>query len=211
MLQRDRPETPFSKLLEAFLRGHARVRAAVFIDEVGECIDYASQLTPYDAQVLGAQLAGTTGTILQAFRQPDAGALTSWSCATDSHVLFVHRVTEQHCLVLLVAPPPLTAEVLRDLPALALALRLEGELEPAPWELLGEPVDVETRSSPQWDHAPRAYIDGRGERHEVEVLGGFYELSRGALPRDALCYRVRVRGSELTLVYSAREDRWYRR
>jgi len=181
----------------------------VFVDEVGECIDYATRLDPFEAQVAGAQLAGTTADVVGSCE--DVGPAISWRCVGDRRELLVQRVTPDHCLVVVVVPPGASARVVRAMAPLARALREEAGLEAPPWELhAGDPVAVETRDARGWPYAPSAYTEAGAARTAVEVIGRYVEAPP---PQgdEAVCFRVRSEARELTLVHVPRENRWVKR
>jgi len=206
-LPRDRPETPFSRLLEALLEAHAEVVAAVFVDQEGECVDYAARVDPFEAQLLGAHLARATIDLLSV-TTGDPGEPVWWRLRGAQRELLVRRVTPEHCLAVAASGPCASARLVRALPGLARRLLLEASLDPPPWEPPpGTPVIVETRAARGWPYAPAAYVERDGRRHPVEVIGRFeapLEDGTGHL----IGFRVRDQASELTLVHVPREDRW---
>lgn len=210
-LKRDRPETPFSRLLAQLLVAHDEVLAAIFVDEVGECIDYASRLEPFEAQVIGAQLARTSADVVAAVPRREAGAALLFRCIADRRELLVQRVTEEHCLVVVVEPPPARGAIVRRMARIAHALLAEAGLPAPAWEPhAGDPVQVETRSARGWPYAPSAYTEAGAPRTVVEVIGRYVERPRrhGV---ETVCFRVRSEARELTLVHVPKENRWVKR
>jgi hypothetical protein len=209
-LKRDRPESLFAVILRGFLQVHPAVLAAVFVDRDGECVDYASSLEPFDAQVIGAQLADVTRDLVGRVPGWGAGALVLWLLEAGSREFVVRRVSEEHSVVAALQRGGVNARLLRSMGALAEALRREGALAAAGWEPWGERFAVELRrSAGGWGYAPSA-IGGASGLLPVEVLGRWVE--RGSISaQEIVCFRVRCGPEELTLVYDRTLDRWHRR
>jgi predicted regulator of Ras-like GTPase activity (Roadblock/LC7/MglB family) len=209
-LKRDRPESTFAVILRDFIEVHPVVHAAVFVDRDGECIDYATSLEPFDAQVIGAQLAQVTLDLVRRVPRWGAGALVLWVLEAGSREFVVRRVSDEHVVVAALARSGVNARLLRSMGALAEALRREGELRAAGWEPWGERFVVELRrSAGGWGYAPSA-IGQASARQPVEVLGRWVE--RGSISaQEIVCFRVRCGPEELTLVYDRALDCWSRR
>jgi hypothetical protein len=209
-LQRDRPETPFSKLLGEFLRAHDRVLCAVFVDAEGECVDYASRVDPYEAMVFGATLLEPTARMVKAYASAAAGQPVLWVLSAERLDAVVRRVSDEHMFAVWLEPGALSARLLRAMAPLAEFLRREAGLPAPDWDPEGEPLEVETREAKGWGYAPRSmWVEGRTVR-DLEVLGRWTE--RGTLTvQEAICFRVRAEGQELTLVHEPALKRWYRR
>jgi hypothetical protein len=207
---RDRPETPFSRILEDFMRAHAAVRAAVFLDAEGECVDYASRAEPFEALVFGATLLNPTKALLAAAGPLAAGELVLWVLETERLDGVVRRVSDEHLLALWLERDGFSARLMRATSSLAELLRREAGIGAPAWEPEGESVEVELREAAGWGYAPRR-VHGPGEpAGEVEVLGRWTE--RGAISaQEAVCFRVRVAGRECTLVHEPALQRWHRR
>lgn len=209
-LKRDRPESTFAVILRGFVEVHPTVHAAVFVDRDGECVDYATSLEPFDAQVIGAQLAQVTLDLVCRVPRWGAGALVLWVLEAGTREFVVRRVSDEHAVVAALARGSVSARLLRSMGALAEALRREGELAAASWEPWGERFAVELRrSAGAWGYAPSA-IGRAGARRPVEVLGRWVE--RGTISaQEIVCFRVRCGEEELTLVYDRSLDCWTRR
>jgi hypothetical protein len=209
-LKRDRPESTFAVILRGFIEVHPALHAIVFVDRDGECVDYATSLEPFDAQLIGAQLAQVTLELVRSVPRWGAGALVLWVLEAGEREFVVRRVSEEHAVVAALARGGVNARLLRSMSALAEALRREGALAAAGWEPWGERFAVELRrSAGGWGYAPSA-IDQAGGRQPVEVLGRWVE--RGAISaQEIVCFRVRCGPEELTLVYDRSLDCWTRR
>jgi predicted regulator of Ras-like GTPase activity (Roadblock/LC7/MglB family) len=209
-LQRGRPESRFGRILANLLDAHDAIESATFVADDGECIDYASRIDPFEAEVRGAQMLAVTGEIAARAARVGAGALLLWNVEAERRDFVIRRVTEEHWLVLALKAPGVTAQLLRALGAVADALRREaGFAEPA-WDARGEPLGVTVRPSLGFGFAPDAIRLDEGPPSAVEVLGRW--LERGLLSsEEVVCFRVRCEGRELTLAYDRQRGAWYRR
>lgn len=206
---RDRPESQFGRILAGFMEVHADVLSAAFVDADGECIDYASRIEPYDAQVIGAQLSAL-GAEMGARLGRDAGEVILWVLEGTEREFVVRRVTDEHAVALALSPQGTRPVLLRAMSALAEALRREAGLAVPPWDPWGEPFDVAVRPSSGWGYAPHMMAVGQGPRQLVEVLGRWTE--HGSISAEEIvCFRVRCHDQELTLAHDRSLDRWYRR
>jgi hypothetical protein len=209
-LRRDRPESSFAAILRSFLEVHPSVLATVFVDRDGECIDYATSLDPYDAQVIGAQLAHLTFELARRIPGWAAGALVLWILEADARAFVVRRVSEEHSVVAALERGGVNARLLRSMGALAEALRREAALVAAAWDPWGDGFVVELRrSAGGWGYAPSA-IGVEGSKQPVEVLGRWVEPG-SISTQEIVCFRVRCGSEELTLAYDRSLDRWLRR
>ena len=209
-LRRDRPESRFGYILGGLLEAHRQVDSAAFVDGEGECIDYASRLEPYEAELAGAQLLVVTAELVRRMAGMNAGALILWTVEAGQRDFVVRRVTDEHCVVLALISHGLTAHLLRSMSALADALRKEGGLEVPSWDARGEVYQVHVRPSLGFGYAPQAVSLGEEAPTPVEVLGRWTE--RGSIStQEIICFRVRCQGRELTLTHDRSLDRWHRR
>jgi hypothetical protein len=209
-LARDRPESPFARILAGFVQVHSGVLSATFVDAEGECIDYASRIEPYEAQLIGAQLSALSAELATRLGALHSGPLVLWVLEAARREFVVRRVTDEHLVVIALAPQGLSARLLRATTALAEALRREGGLSLPAWDPGGEAFEVQIRPSPGWGYAPCALQIGGAESRALEVLGRWTE--RGSISaEDVVCFRVRAADHELTLAHDRSLDRWYRR
>jgi hypothetical protein len=208
--RRDRPATPFARILSAFLQAQPGVVGAVFLDMEGECIDYASSRDPYDVMVFGATLVQPTLQLLHSDKRLRAGAPILWVLEAEHLDALVRRVSDEHLLALWLQPNSISARVLHALGPLAELLRQEAGLAAPAWDPEGEPLEVETRAATGWGYAPHTMRSRDQTACELEVLGRWAE--RGSVStQEAVCFRVRCAGHELTLVHERALNRWYRR
>jgi hypothetical protein len=210
-LQRNRPESPFAHILAGLLDTHRQVDSAAFVDRLGECIDYASRVDPFEAEVAGAQMQNVTSELVERMAKvASGGALVLWTVEAAHRDFVVRRVTEEHCVVLALIANGVTARLLRSLGALADALRREAQLDVPAWDVRGELYQVNVRPSVGFGYAPEAVRLGDGAPTPVEVLGRWTE--RGFISgEEVICFRVRCQGRELTLTHDRYLDRWHRR
>lgn len=208
--RRNRPESRFGHILALLLTDHPQVETATFVDGQGECIDYASRIDPFEAEVAGAQLQDASAGLRASLEKVSDGALVMWTVEAARRDFVVRRVTEEHCVVVALTAHGVTAHLLRSLPALAEALRREGDLDAPPWDVRGEVYQVNVRPSQGFGYAPEAVALDDGEPTPVEVLGRWTE--RGFISaEEVVCFRVRCQGRELTLTHDRYSDRWHRR
>ena len=228
-LIRDRPETAFSRILGTFLRSHGGVRAAVFLDLEGECVDYATSVDPYDAMVLSATLLNPTKTLIERCAATPRGNLVQWILEADRMDAVIRRVSEDLFLTLWLEAGALTARLLIGIDPLVDLLRRESGLVPAGTD--GGDLQVETRPAKGWGYAPRSVRGASVPSTDVEVLGRWTEPGT-FVGQEAVCFRVRTadlgvgrtRGPgveaggpareqdrEWTLVHDPGLRRWYRR
>jgi hypothetical protein len=209
-LRRDRPATPFSEILSAFLRAHPSVVGAVFVDNEGECIDYATIRDPYEALIFGASLVPASSQLLQSAARLGSGAPILWLLEAERFDAVVRRVSDEHLAVLWLEADSISAKVLQALAPLAEMLRREAGFAAPAWDPEREPLRVETRPAAGWGYAPWTVRFPDQPARELEVLGRWSEHgSISAL--ESVCFLVRCGGEELTLVHERALNRWYRR
>ena len=208
-LRRSRPESRFGQILAGLLSAHPQVESAAFVDAYGECIDYASRLDPFEAEVAGAQLLTLQSELAERLGRLGAGALVLWTIEAEQRDFIVRRVTEDHCAVIALSAAGLSAHLLRSMAALAEALRREGGLDAPHWDAGSGPFQVLVRPSAGFGYAPDALVED-GRLTKVEVLGRWTE--RGLISaEEVVCFRVRSDDRELTLAHDRSLDRWQRR
>ncbi len=137
--QRDRPDTEFSNILRRFFERHEKMRAAVFVDSEGECVDYCALLDPFDTKVFGATWLSTHNAMLRCMERLHAGQLRQWTVEGQTQTLVVRRVTDEYSLLVLLDAEGVTAHVLQDLVEVAHQLRSEAGIRPASWEVQSDP------------------------------------------------------------------------
>ena len=204
---RQEEETAFTAPLRRFLRAHAGVRAVVFVDEEGECIDYCTTLTTFEAKVTAAHFHIIAETLHHAVLR-HGGPVLALYLETEGEGIVLRRLGEGYSIVVRFSGAEReTAGIALDLEQLALELRKEAMIH-TPVEASRGLLDVEVRPSLQWGFAPsRLSIDGRFV-HVHSVLGRWFEEGRGE-KEARVCYRIRcTQGTELTLRYHAASGSW---
>ena len=183
---RDANESAFAAILEQLLRGLPGAYAAAFVDEEGECVEYAGAVDPFHIKVAAAhfrvlleQLAGTRA----------LGAPRWFIVRGSRESSLAIRAAEQYALVVLFSRGGGFAKTPR---ALAAALRQFAEEGAMPHE--GE----------RW-YPARFMIDTRGrpaawlgdlETERLEIVGTIMGLARGERG-----YRLRLGGgAEVTAI-----------
>jgi predicted regulator of Ras-like GTPase activity (Roadblock/LC7/MglB family) len=204
---RDQEESAFTPILRGLLHRTSGVLAVAFVDEEGECVDYASVLSPFDAKIIGAQMRVVLADITERFRA-FAGHPLLIEIQGDARDILVRPISDDYSLVVAVSPRAVNRRLLAGMERAALDLRREAGIDVAPWEPVRDTVRVELREAIGWSYAPAAFLEG-GARHEIDdVLGRWTE---GTGTRNRICFRVRTRaGEELTLVHDRALDRWER-
>ena len=209
-LQRDRPDSAFSHILNRFVQVHLEVLAAVVVDCDGECVDYASVIDPYEAKVFGAALLGTTAEITAATRRMGAGSPIQWIVEAAHYDLLVRRLSDDLALVVVLKSRGLNGHVLAAMNTLSDALRHEAGVTAATWDPSSVPFRVQTRLGPHGEELPACVYDGGVAQAVLAVLARWTE--RGVISAaDRTCFRVRVAKGELTLVFEPVLKQWHRR
>jgi predicted regulator of Ras-like GTPase activity (Roadblock/LC7/MglB family) len=209
-LQRDRPDSAFSFILNRFVEVHEEVLAAVVVDCQGECVDYATVIDPYEAKVFGAALLGTTEEITAATRRMGAGSPIQWVLEAARYDLLVRRLSDEFALVVVLSSRGLNGHVLSAMNTLSDALRHEAGVAAATWDPSSVPFRVQTRLGPQGEELPASVYDGGVAQAVQAVLARWTE--RGVISSaDRTCFRVRVAKGELTLVFEPQLKQWHRR
>ncbi len=207
-LERDRPETPFSVILSSLVREHPGVRAAVFLDVEGECIDYASREPPFEAMVFAATLLNPTREMVARAPEGAGDRPIQWWVEADAMSAVVRRVSDEHVLVVWLEASAISVQLLRAVVGVAERLRSESGLDAPTWDPVGQPVEVELREAKGWGYAPKALKGAHAA--SLEVLGRWTE-SQGITAQLTVCFRVRLAESEWTLVHEPSSGRWFRR
>lgn len=203
---RDLDESEFTELLRQIRVAVPAVEAAIFVDNEGECIDYASSIDPFDAKVTGAQMLDLERQLERTSDAVRAGAHFSLEIGFAAYEIWCRRLSDDYLLVLRVVGS-FERSHLRSVSArVGQAFRAAVNIETPAWEPVAPPVDVRTRPSIGWDYAPASFRE-HGERVAVEdVLGRWVESD---VVEDAVCFRIRtIEGRELTLVHDPDSDAW---
>ncbi len=217
--ERDLESSSFTIPLRA-LRERRGVLAAVFVDGMGECVDYVASMDPYEAKVQGAHWLAILSDVEYALRASH-GAIQSMHVVGKSREIVLREVGEGYKLVLVIRAGSIDRVLLESIEQTVVALRGESGLDDAGVEVarghLSDPVarpsmmfstrtrvDVVTREAPVWGYAPANVLTGGPASRIIAVLGRWEE-------EDLVGFRVRVdTGEELTLLHEVTSARWYR-
>ncbi len=210
---RDMEESGFTPILRALLQSVPGTLAVVFVDGVGEAIDYCSVLPPFDAKVIAAHMTVVSMCVRdQTFtRSGEPWFLHIHGSERD---VLVRRVADDYSLAVVTRPMGMTSILDESVERAVRELRAECSMDTPAWEPVADRVRVEIRlSTVGWAYAPKAYWQ-RGLRIVVDdVLGRWVDVEPPAKPgegdREQICFLVRTaRGHELTLVHWVQEDAW---
>lgn len=204
---RDNAETAFTAPLRALVRSAPEVLAVAFVDEEGECVDYCTSLSPFEAKIAGAQLLVVASNVARAF-DGKAGIPNLIVVEADERCLLARRAGEGYTLALVVAASPgVTSSLFVALEATLTALRVEAGIPRPEFERQRPRIFADVRASP-WGFAPVAVYD-RGQRIEVKDVLGRWTEEGGTAGR--VCFLVRTEsGEELVLRYDEIADLWER-
>lgn len=199
-------ESEFTELLREVRVAVPAVEAAIFVDNEGECIDYASSIDPFDAKVAGAQMLDLLRRLENRTEDSPAGKHFELEMACDTHEVWVRRLSDDYVLVLRTRGTFERSHLRSVAIRVARAFRAAVGIDTPHWEPQAVPIEVKTRPAVGWDYAPASFRE-HGERVAVEdVLGRWLDP-----PNDQgnVCFRVRtLEGRELTLVHDLHADAW---
>ena len=193
---RDQEESAFTTILSDLVKRIPGAFAATIVDEIGECVDYAGDIDPFDVKVAGAHWAIVIDEIGQ---RPPIGTPQTIVCRGEKRSFIVRTLPDRYALVVLLKKRAGFASATRALDACERALAHE-----ASWDLpkgrgiwIAVDVEQDERKRPIW-------LTMGSLSCPVEVLG---TLTR--LRKRERGFRVRLpSGGELNLVREV-GDRWY--
>jgi hypothetical protein len=201
---RDTRESAFTPALRRLWRVDSRILAVVFVDPEGECVDYCSTLTPFEAKVAGAQMLVDVTDVTERLRTLEWGETIEVEVHAAGREIYARRVDDAYLLIVVVEAGGASIALTRAIERAVLEIRREADLETPAWDPL-ESLEVGLRDAVGWEYAPTSFeLDG--ERVEVaDVLGRFVDEEDAGL----VCFRVRTaEGLELTLARDEIVDRW---
>jgi len=206
---RDEAESGFTQLLRLLRCEHSEVLAAVFVDRMGECIDYSSQVAPFEAKVAGAVLVPVALQVRLAIASMAGGEVSEIAiCGTRGDVL-VRRLDDEYMLVLVGRPGMADGHLAGAIEASVDGLRREAMIGTPVWDDARGPLIVFVRSAVGWDYAPDAFRHGETVGHITDVLGK-WEESGGAIGGELVCFRVVTDVfAEITLAFDPDLVRWF--
>jgi len=199
---RDANESAFAEILEQLVQGMPGAYAAAFVDDEGECVEYAGAVDPFHVKVAAAHFRVS----LEALNDTRAAGRASWFLVRGTREsALVQRLAEAYALVVLFTRGGGFSRTPR---ALAAALRQISEEGSIPYE--GEhwypaELTLDSRGRPLLWHR-RTSGTGRGLRARIEgpevpaepleVVGSVMGLGRGEKG-----YRLRLEGgAEVTAI-----------
>jgi hypothetical protein len=207
---RDQAETMFTPALRSLFLSDASVAAVVFVDSLGECVDYCGGIDPYEAKIVGAQMQVVISNLGPSLEKLAVGELGELHVHAERYEFVVRRIdAEYSCIVMrreggsddaMLSALEDTVHLLRELSGLAVP----------PWDVRGLGLSVTVRSSQGWGYAPEVVVDS-GAALQVDAVLGRWEESGGLTGRPLVCFRVHTEdGRDSTLVYDEGHERWYR-
>jgi hypothetical protein len=208
---RDQDESGFTPILRSLWADHPGVLAVAFVDQMGECVDYCSSLSPFDAKVAGATLLIVLEEIAPRCHQAGAGIPKLLHLVTERTEFVARRVTDEYLLVVLVRPARVVRKLVDAIEAAVVRLRQEAGAPVPSWDVVEVGLRVEVRVARGWPYAPSAFVEA-GARVEVQAVLGRWVEGAEATGGELVCFRIQTAaGEELTLAHDLVSDRWLRR
>ena len=206
---RDQTESAFTELMQQWRVEHPDVLAAVFVDRMGECVDYSCVTSAFDAKVAGAILVPVAHQVRLAVASMAGGeAIEVGICGRDADLL-VRRLDDEYLLVLVGRPGMADGHLGDALADLVDALRKEAMITAPVWDDSRGPLSVSVRTAVGWDYAPEVFRHCDTEVHVTDVLGRWEETG-GAIGGELVCFRVVTDlFTEITLAFDPDLVRWF--
>lgn len=224
---RDQEESAFTSILRRLFEEISGALAVVFVDDEGECVDYASALSPYDAKVNGAVLRLLADTASRELLESH-GPVSMIQVIGHKRELTTRQVGEGYMLGVTATPKTAPHALLIEVERAVRQLRREASIPSPrdetfreapldeaferpflPVERSGDEVAVQVRirRAIGWDYAPASFVEDGMETTVAHVLGRWAEGEGNA---RRLCFRVRTSGGiELTLVDDRAAKQWF--
>ncbi len=210
---RDQAESGFTRILRRTFASEPDIRALVFVDRDGECVDYCSALPPFDVKVIGAHMQVVMTSLREPLRRLLTGELLEVHVYAEERDFIARRLDDEYLLVVVVRGGMTDETVLRGIEDTVARLRREANLAAPFWDPAADaPLEVKVRTAVGWEFAPTAVEYLGQETPILDVLGRWREKG-GAPGGELVCFRVRVaegEGGELTLAYDPGQRRWFR-
>jgi predicted regulator of Ras-like GTPase activity (Roadblock/LC7/MglB family) len=202
---RDQTESAFTPILRALWTADPSVAMVCFVDRDGECIDYCSSASPFDAKVLGAHMTIIVDDVVRRSLGLGFGHPHSMHLACSDREILVRRLSDQYAIVVATAAGGVGRAVLRALEEAVEALRREGGIDVPVWEPYEAPLEVEVRGSVGSPYAPVAFWRHDERTPVTDVIGWWLDEDEGWI-----CFRVRIPGNrEVTLAHNPETNRWF--
>lgn len=207
---RDQAETMFTPTLRALFWADPAVVAVVFVDPMGECVDYCGSLDPFEAKIVGATLQPVLVNLAPSLERLAMGEAAEIHVHADHYEFVARRIDAQYCCIVMRRVGGSDDVMLAALEHAVHRLRTLAGLDVPPWDRPSGGLVVTTRPSPGWGYAP-ATVEAGGERLRIDAVLGRWEESGGLTGRSLICFRVHTEdGRDGTLVFDEAHERWYR-
>lgn len=206
---RDQVESAFTPVLRRLRAAIPQVIAAVFVDVEGECIDYVSEIDPYDAKVNAAHMLMVMDALRRTREKVGVGEPTVLEIFADQRDQWVQRIGDDYVVVVVLEPGYERGELLGALSSACNEFRQEVGLDAPAWDGGGRRLSVRVRASASgWRYAPEGYSADGTRVVIADVLGRWTETSEES-GEELVCFRVRTDdGRELTLIHNPDIDGW---
>lgn len=206
---RDQGESAFTPIMRRLLAAHPEIMTVCFVDGFGECVDYCSQIDPYDSKVLGAHMLVVLEQTAGRMRGLGTGQSVALTIHGAERDLIARRVDDAYLLVVGLRSRSLSQRIMGGIDLAAMELRAEAGIDTPRWDREVEAVRVEVREAVGWPYAPISFSIAGGPTVEISDVLGRWTAGDGLHLRTL--FRVRtVAGEELTLVHDGKRDHWER-
>jgi hypothetical protein len=205
--ERDQLESSFTPILRRMWDATPALLSAAFVDFEGECIDYVSALSPFEAKVCGAHARVLMDNLGAARCKLGLTEPVLLLIGAAERELWARRVSDEYLLTAVLQPGTDHGQVAAMLASAGREFRDEVGVPTPPWEPRSVGLEVIVRAAVGWPYAPAAYSQEGVRIRVTDVLGRWVEPSeRGD---ELVCFRVRTEeGQELTLVHDPDGDGW---
>jgi hypothetical protein len=197
---RDQDLSAFARILQNLIDAIPGVAGAALVDNLGECVDYAGVLDPFDIKVASAHLQLELRKLGESLESALGQVHALTVCAQKRSFVARHLVDDYSVIFVFTGGSPFHISS-RAFAQAEYDLRVEGGWEPRAsierWVLVG----VEARPHDRW--RPRR-VRIANLWHDVEVLGAVVGLTTGERG-----YRVRTSEGEEMTVVRERQGRWF--
>lgn len=207
---RDQAETMFTSTLRSLFWADPAIVAVVFVDSLGECVDYCGSVDPFEAKVVGAQMQVVISNLGPSLHKSMLGELGELHVHADRYELVVRRIDPEYSCIVMRREGSSDEVMLAALEMTVHRLRELAGLDVPRWDRHVEGLKVTTRASQGWGFAPDTVVE-LGQAIRIDAVLGRWEESGGLAGRPLVCFRVHTDdGRDSTLVYDESHQRWYR-
>lgn len=198
--QRDVAKTGFTEILENLLEALPGAAGVALADELGECVDYAGVLEPYEVRLASAHMQIELRNAHQEL-EDKIGAVRAMAVCAHKRTFIAQALLEGYILILVFTGGAPLCISSRALAQAEYDIRLEGGWDPPPDIERWIHLHVDARPHDRW--RPRR-VRLADVWYFVEVIGAVVGLADGERG-----FRVRTdKGAEMTLVRE-RLGHWY--